>query len=189
MVIQREFAAWRPRGHELEVRDHAGRTAVHVAAFGSHDGVLRALIKAGADINAFENDAYNVVTIVAVANDSKILCLALALGGKPGNITSPCEGTALIAAAHLGHVEVVKILIAAGAPLDHINNLGWTALIEAIVLGDGGARHIKIAGALITAGASTTITDRNGVAPVELARQRGFEEIVALFAAASRLKR
>ncbi len=36
----------------------------------------------------------------------------------------------------------VQHLIDAGAPLDHINNLGWTALVEAVVLGDGGPDHI-----------------------------------------------
>ena len=51
---------------------------------------------------------------------------------------SPYDGTALIAAAHLGHHEVVRALVEAGAPLDHVNNLGWTALIEAVILGDGG---------------------------------------------------
>ena len=35
----------------------------------------------------------------------------------------------------LGHDGVVRQLIAAGAPLDHVNNLHWTALIESIVLG------------------------------------------------------
>ena len=65
---------------------------------------------------------------------------ALDLGGSARNVTSRYDGTALIAAAHLGHDEVVRVLIGAGAPLDHVNNLGWTALIESIVLGDGGAR-------------------------------------------------
>ena len=70
-----------------------------------------------------------------------MLKLAIASGGNTRAITSPYKGTALIAAAHLGHAEVVEALIAAKAPLDHVNNLGWTALIEAIVLGDGGPRH------------------------------------------------
>ena len=70
-----------------------------------------------------------------------MLELALASGGNARAITSPYKGTALIAAAHLGHAKVVEALIAAKAPLDHVNNLGWTALIEAIVLGDGGPRH------------------------------------------------
>ena len=37
--------------------------------------------------------------------------------------------------------------------MDHVNNLGWTALIEAVILGDGGARHTRIVAALIKAGA------------------------------------
>lgn len=174
------------QGNDIHVRDAAGRTPAHVAAFQSHGKVLEALVRAGADINALEGDAYDVITIAAVANDPKILRMALSLGGNPGNVTSRYEGTALIAAAHLGHVEVVKILINAGAPLDHVNNLDWTALIEAIVLGDGGRRHVETAGALIEAGADVTIADRNGIRPIDLARQRGFGAIVALFEKSSR---
>jgi hypothetical protein len=59
----------------------------------------------------------------------------------PKLVTSRYDGTALIAAAHLGHDGVVRQLIAAGAPLDHVNNLHWTAVIESIVLGNGGPRH------------------------------------------------
>jgi ankyrin repeat protein len=76
---------------------------------------------------------------------------ALKLGNRATNVTSRYDGTALIAAAHLGHVEVVRILVKAGAPLDHVNNLGWTALIESIVLGDGGARHTATLDALVAA--------------------------------------
>src|SRR6185436_15077369 len=98
---------------------------------------------------------------------------ALELGASPKNVTSRYDGTALIAAAHLGHVEVVRLLIAAGAPLDHVNNLGWTALIESIVLGDGGPRHTATLKALLDAGASAALKDRQGRTPLELARQRG----------------
>ena len=71
--------------------------------------------------------------------------LAITAGADTNLITSPYEGTALIAAAHLGHVEVVRALIDGKAPLDHVNNLGWTAHIEAIVLGDGGPSHAGFA--------------------------------------------
>ena len=98
----------------------------------------RTLLRLGADPNALESQQYDIVTIAAVADDVPMLRIALDGGCRPNNITSPYQGTALIAAAHLGHVEVVRTLIAAGAPLDHVNNLGWTALIESIVLGDGG---------------------------------------------------
>ena len=143
------------------------------------------MVKAGANINALENDAYDVITIAAVAEDVGMLRLALSLGGNPGNITSRYKGTALIAAAHLGHFKAVQVLIRAGAPLDNINNLGWTALIEAIVLGDGGAHHVKTARALIEAGADIGIADRQGVTSLALAKQRGYRDIVALFPTSS----
>ena len=125
-------------GVDLELKDGSGRTALHIAAFASHEPVIEALAKAGADMDALEHRAYDIVTIAAVANDLDMLAAALEQGTSAGNVTSPYDGTALIAAAHLGHHQVVDLLIKNKAPLDHINNLNWTALIESVVLGDGG---------------------------------------------------
>ena len=141
---------------------------------------MKRFARAGTDVNALDADLYDAVTIAAVADDVPTLKAALAAGNKATNITSIYVGTALIAAAHLGHDEVVRILIEAGAPLDHVNNLGWTALIEAVVLGDGGARHQTTVEALVKAGADRSIADRNGVTPLELAEQRGYGEIERL---------
>ena len=171
------------QGSNLEARDSAGRTPLHVAAFASHDEAVRLLTKAGADLNALENRAYDVVTIAAVANDLEMLDLALGLGANSGNITSPYDGTALIAAAHLGHYRIVKRLIEGAAPLDHVNNLGWTAIMESVVLGDGGPNHVKTARLLLEAGADKSIKDRQGVTPYEHAKSKGFTEMIALFEA------
>ncbi|MGB5865340.1 MAG: ankyrin repeat domain-containing protein, partial [Sulfitobacter sp.] len=130
-------------GADLNTRDRSQRTPTHVAAFASRDDALRALANGGADMNALENRVYDVLTIAAVADDPEMVSLAIELGNAPDLITSVYDGTALIAAAHLGHHDVVARLVAGGAPLDHINNLAWTALIEAVVLGDGGPDHIK----------------------------------------------
>jgi ankyrin repeat protein len=165
-------------GADLEARDSHGRTPVHVAAFASNDNALTALAAAGADMNALEQQFYDVVTIASVADDPELVSLAIELGNKTDLITSPYRGTALIAAAHLGHAEVVRRLILGGAQLDHVNNLGWTALMEAIVLGDGGPSHVDTVKALIEAGADQKIADREGVLPIEHARARGFVEII-----------
>ncbi|MEZ5811674.1 MAG: ankyrin repeat domain-containing protein [Rhizobiaceae bacterium] len=167
-------------GADLEARDGHGRTAAHVAAFAGQVAVIAALAQAGADMNALESDAYDAVTIAAVADDVAMLRAALAAGNRADNITSRYDGTALIAAAHLGHHEVVKVLIDAGAPLDHVNNLGWTALIEAVVLGDGGSDHQMCVRHLLAAGADESIADRQGMTPLQLAQARGYAEIAGL---------
>jgi ankyrin repeat protein len=161
-----------------ELFDLTGRVAIVTGAsrgLGQYFG--KALAKAGADMNALEYGIYDVVTIAAVADDPELMSLALAHGNRADLTTSIYDGTALIAAAHLGHVEVVRRLIKAGAPLDHINNLDWTALIEAVVLGDGGPDHIATVKALVEAGADISISDRNGVTPLAHAEGRGYKEI------------
>ena len=167
-------------GGNLEVRDGNGRTPLLVAAHFKHYAVARALLKAGADPNAMDRQRYDLITISAVLNDVEMIKIGLAAGAKPTNITSPYDGTALIAAAHLGHLETVQTLIEAKAPLDHINNLGWTALIEAIVLGDGGPRHTAVVKVLVEAGAKVNIADRGGTTPLNMAKQRRYSEMVRI---------
>ncbi|WP_418319999.1 ankyrin repeat domain-containing protein [Piscinibacter sakaiensis] len=168
----------------LVQRDAHGRTPLHVATFARQREAIRALIEAGADTAALDNDRYDAVTIAAVADDEDTLRLLLSLGASAKLVTSRYDGTALIAAAHLGHVGIVRQLIAAAAPLDHVNNLHWTALIESIVLGDGGERHLQTLQALLDAGADTQLADRQGRTPLQLATERGYTRMVAALRAA-----
>lgn len=164
-------------GSEIDARDSHGRTPLMVATYRRNTDLARFLIAHAADVNALDVQHYDMLTIAAVLNDVDLVRLAADSGADAGLVTSPYEGTALIAAAHLGHIEVVKTLIKAGAPLDHVNNLGWTALIEAIVLGDGGPNHQQVVKDLINSGANVNLADRDGVKPLTLARQYGFHKI------------
>ena len=163
---------------DVNARDVQGRSPLHVATFARQRDAIRALAKAGAELGALEHDRYDAVTIAAVADDEETLRVLLALGASAKLVTSRYDGTALIAAAHLGHDGVVRQLIAAGAPLDHVNNLHWTALIESIVLGRGGPRHLATLQALLRAGANTQLADREGRTPLALARDRGYDAMV-----------
>jgi len=165
---------------DLNARDPYGRTPLHVATFARQREAIRLLVAAGADLNLLERDRYDTVTIASVADDEETLRVLLALGASAKQVTSRYDGTALIAAAHLGHDGVVRQLIAAGAPLDHVNNLHWTAVIESIVLGDGGARHQATLKALIDAKANLQLADRHGQTPLALARARGYSAMVLM---------
>jgi uncharacterized protein len=165
---------------ELNGRDGNGRTPLHVATFAGQRGAIRTLIKSGAQHGLLDNDRYDAVTIAAVADDEASLRVLLELGASPKLMTSRYDGTALIAAAHLGHDGVVRQLIAAGAPLDHVNNLHWTALIESIVLGNGGPRHQATLKALVDAGANLQLSDRQGNTPLALAKGRSYQEMVVI---------
>ncbi|NCT98020.1 MAG: ankyrin repeat domain-containing protein [Comamonadaceae bacterium] len=167
-------------GAAIDATDGAGRTPLHVATFARQREAVRALLQAGANHAALEHGRYDAVTIAAVADDEDTLRLLLAGGASAKLVTSRYDGTALIAAAHLGHEGVVRQLIAAGAPLDHVNNLHWTAAIESVVLGDGGPRHQATLQALIDAGAKLQLADRSGHTPLALARSRGYAAMVAM---------
>ena len=160
--------------------DGYGRAPLHVATFARQREAVRALVKAGADLNKLESDRYDAVTIASVADDEETLKVLLQLGASAKLTTSRYDGTALIAAAHLGHDGVVRQLIAAGAPLDHVNNLHWTAVIESIVLGDGGTRHQATLKALVDAGANLQLADRSGQTPLALAKARGYSAMVSM---------
>jgi uncharacterized protein len=171
-------------GTNPDIRDEDGRTPLIVAAYRKQYSAALALFGGKADPNAMERQRYDIVTIAAVQDDPIMLKIALEHGASAKNITSPYRGTALIAAAHLGHVDIVRALIAAGAPLDHINDLGWTALSEAILLGDGGKNHQETVRALVEAGAKLDIADKTGATPLMLAKKRKFKEIAAILESA-----
>jgi hypothetical protein len=171
-------------GAAVDSRDGHGRTPLHVATFARQREAIKALAAAGANLGLLENDRYDAVTIASVADDEETLRVLLALGASAKLTTSRYDGTALIAAAHLGHDGVVRQLIAAGAPLDHVNNLHWTAVIESIVLGDGGARHQATLRALIDARANLQLADRSGRTPLGLARERGYAAMEQMLARA-----
>ncbi|HHJ1299740.1 ankyrin repeat domain-containing protein [Pseudomonas sp. P1B16] len=167
------------QGARLESRDEQGRTALMVATHGNQVAAAQALIEAGADVNAKDNIDDSPYLYAGARGLNDILRLTLSHGADLRS-TNRYGGTALIPAAERGHVETVQMLIDAGVDVNHLNRLHWTALMEAVILGDGGPRHVEIARRLLAAGADRQSADKDGVTALEHARQRGYREMEAL---------
>lgn len=167
-------------GARIEARDKAQRTALLIATHANAAGAARELIAAGADVNARDNIHDTPFLYAGAEGRLEILRLILATGKASLTDTNRYGGTALIPAAHHGHPETVRELLKTKIDIDHVNRLGWTALLETIILSDGGPAHQDILRQLIEAGASVNIADGEGVSPLIHARQRGYAEMITM---------
>ncbi|CRK81891.1 ankyrin repeat domain-containing protein [Neobacillus massiliamazoniensis] len=164
-------------GANINATDGLGRTAVMAATYNNKVDTVKALIQNGADINIRDNNLENVLLHAGAKGLLEIVKLAIDAGADT-KLTNRFGGTALIPASERGHVEVVKELLThSDIDVNHINNLHWTALIEAVILGDGGDKHQKIVQLLVDHGADVNIGDRDGITPLKHAQSRGFREI------------
>jgi uncharacterized protein len=141
----------------------------------------RALIRQGADVNAKDETVQSAYLIATseVGDDPRLLELTLSNGARVNDKDS-FNGTGLIRAAERGHPRIVRRLLRAGIDRDHVNRLGWTALHEAIVLGDGGHAHVETVRALVEGGVDVDLADGDGVRPLRLAEQRGHTRIAEI---------
>lgn len=170
-------------GADLEQRDGQRRTPLLLAVAGNHVAVARALLAAGASPNAQASNQDTPWLLAGASGRSEIVAAMLPL--KPDlSLRNRYGGNALIPACERAHVETVKLLLTSGIDLDHVNNLGWTCLLEIVILGDGGPRHQQVAKLVLDAGADPNLADKDGVSPLQHARKRGQNEVAKLIAAA-----
>lgn len=121
----------------------------------------------------------NRALLTAAEQGDVAAIIKLLTDGADTTLTSRFGGTALIPAADRGHVEIVKeLLTISDVDINHVNNLGWTALLEAVILGDGGTKHQEIVKLLIEHKADVNLADTQGVTPLQHAKSRGFEAII-----------
>jgi uncharacterized protein len=174
----------------VDTRDLRRRTPLLVAVQRGHDDAARLLVRRGADINA--QDEIDDSPFLLAGARGRTAVLAEMLQPPTGSAARPdyrrfnrYGGTALIPACHYGHVETVRLLLGASRiDIDHANRLGWTALLEAVILGDGGPAHTEIVRLLLAHRADPNKTDGQGTSPLAHARQRGQSAVAALIEAA-----
>jgi ankyrin repeat protein len=151
------------------------------AAYANDVAEAERLIEAGANVNAKDETVQSAYLIATseVGDDPRLLELTLANGADVRSLDS-YDGTGLIRAADRGYTTIVARLLETDVDVDHVNRLGWTALLEAIILGDGDAAHVEVVRQLVDAGADVNLADGQGVTPLGHAEQRGYDEMAAI---------
>lgn len=146
---------------------------------------VRRLIDAGADVNATDDSQQSAYLIATSEGHLDLLELTLRHGADVRALDR-FNGTGLIRAAERGHADVVGRLLQTDIDVDHINNLGWTALHEAIILGQYTQRYVDTVRLLVAGGADATLpSQRDGIAPLQLARDKNYYEVATTIEAAT----
>ncbi|EIS4835558.1 ankyrin repeat domain-containing protein [Escherichia coli] len=169
---------------DINATNREGRTAIIIASLNKHYDCVSLLISAGADINKQDKTCFNPFLIGCLNNDLTLLRTVL-----PANPDLNCltrfGGVGITPACEKGHVEIVReLLMRTDINVNHTNFVGWTPLLEAIVLNDGGEKQQEIVKLLLEHGANPHMTDKYGKTPLELAREKGYHKIAELLISA-----
>lgn len=159
-------------GAPIEHRDARGRTALLLASAADQVDVARLLVALGADPDA-QDDQSDTPWLVTGVTGSVAMGTVLFQAHPDLALRNRFGGVSVIPASERGHVDYVRWVVGNGINVNHVNNLGWTALLEAVILGDGSERYQQIVQILLAAGADPNLADSDRRTPLAHARTRG----------------
>lgn len=178
------FRAVLSQGADTAWKDEEGNSLLLLAAKRHHVTALEALIAAGADISARNNDGDTALAIASGKSEYELMVIGvgLALGqdrnslmrlvfrAAPRSSESPSTERRLQAA---------RVLLGAMADPNAADRQGNTPLFEATRSGD-----VELVSMLIAAGAQVNARNNAGATPLVLAAQFGLHEIASELVAA-----
>ncbi len=170
-------------GAAVDIRNNNGETPLLLAVAENRLDAAVALIDAGADINLQARNLDSPWLLAGARGQTEMLRRMIPRG-PDFTLRNRYGGSALIPACHYGHVDTVKLLLTTRIDVDQINHLGWTCLLELVILGDGGPAYVEIARAVLAAGANPNIADKERVSPLGHARRMGQAAVAKVIAAA-----
>lgn len=150
-----------------------GMTALAYACLAEHPEIIRLLLQASSDPNHRLNNGRTILDSACTAGrmqgrGPEIVRLLLESGGDPNcSVGHEClPALANAAASSQGSVEVVRLLLAAGAEVDGASALGITPLMQAAL-----NRNADVVDVLLEAGAEVSLRNRHGETALHYAGQ------------------
>ena len=156
-------------------RDEGGFTPLHQAAFWEKPEAIKALVRAGADLEAKTNTTtfHGAPPLHWAARGRIAATVALLDAGADPNSREIDGWTPLHQAAQYGTDKIIKSLVQAGANLNARDKNGWSPLHRAAYWGKA-----EMVEALLDAGANPKARDEDGKTPLYAAAYGGIAEIV-----------
>jgi len=137
---------------------------------------VKELIQQGIDINAPDVSGDVPLIMAAYEGHNEIVEALLEAGADVTAVDPGMKATALHAAAYAGRTEAARLLIVHGIDIDKQGPYnGYTALHDAIW-----QNHLETAKVIIEAGADLTLKSHDGQTPLEFARAKKQQELIAL---------
>ena len=151
-------------------------TALMKAVKSNDVSQVKELIRQGVNVSELDANGDAPLVMAAYEGLSEIVRLLLEAGADVTAVDPGMKATALHAAAYAGRTEAAKLLIEYKVEIDKQGPYnGYTALHDAIWSG-----HVETAKVIIAAGANLSLKNNQGQTPLEFARARGNQELVAL---------
>jgi ankyrin repeat protein len=168
------------KGADPNLPGRSGVTQLAAAAFKGNDRIVEALIASRADPDVVDTTGKAAITYAAARGFASIVRRLIGAGVDARRAYGNDLTALMWAAGHEDGVgtravlDVIPLLLEAGAPIDAADNRGRTALMIAAELGRG-----AIVEALLARGADRSIADKNGKRAFELAANESVREKLA----------
>ncbi|MGX7419961.1 ankyrin repeat domain-containing protein [Carnobacterium gallinarum] len=168
------------QGAVVDTVNGKGESGLLVAAHEDNPEMAQLFLDYNANVNL--QDKIQDSPFLYAGAEGRLEILTMMLTHNPDTkLTNRFGGNALIPAAEKEHLDMVRLLLSkTDVAVNHINTPGWTALLEAIVYTDGGEIPQQIIQVLLDNGADPNLADKQGITPIQHARQRGFQQIVSI---------